>query len=149
MNIERLVKQLEKDVGKSLRLYQDSYNNKLIGIGHLITNSDPEALRDIRPGQKISESKCTELLNSDLATAISDSVKIFGEDWLTFPEEFQESFTNLMFSTKREDIGTLKNIIVHATNRDWKLVKEAFSELDLRKTEPARVSRMLSKLQNL
>jgi GH24 family phage-related lysozyme (muramidase) len=149
MNVERLIKQLEKDVGKSNRLYQDTDGNKLIGIGHLITDDDPEALRDIRPGQKISESKCTELLTSDLTAVITDCVKIFGTEWESFPEEFQESFANILFSTDRNNISDLKDIIYNAVDRNWTQVVVALKETAVYQSNPQRIARMQSRLSIL
>lgn len=74
INTKRLMRQLEIDEGKKLKVYYDTEGLLTVGIGHLIKNTDPPEIRNLKVGDSITEDQCRELFNNDLAIAIADFI---------------------------------------------------------------------------
>lgn len=149
MNIERLMKQLELDEGKRLRVYLDHLGNPTVGIGHLIQESSPEYLKSAKVGDKITEEQCKELFIADLANAIQDAIIIFGEKWDSFPVEAQEVFVNMAFNLGRSGLMKFKKTIFYAYNHDWENVAKEMMDSRWAKQVPNRAAKLKAKIERL
>ena len=76
--IDKLRKDLENDEGNVLEIYLCSENHPTFGIGHLVTEKDPEHGQPV--GTKVSEERVQSIFSEDVATTISDCKRLF-EDW--------------------------------------------------------------------
>lgn len=112
MKLERLKKQLVKDEGKSLKVYKDHLGYLTVGIGHLIVESDPEEIRNLALGDKITEEQCNDLFMQDLAKAIADAKIVFDPVWDTFPDIVQEVVINMLFNLGRPRFFKFKKTIL-------------------------------------
>ena len=61
MDIEKLREQLEIDEGVVHEIYLDHLGYPTFGIGHLVTDTDPEYGADV--GTKVDETRCIEAFN--------------------------------------------------------------------------------------
>lgn len=118
INTKRLMRQLEIDEGKKLKVYYDTEGLLTVGIGHLIKNTDPPEIRNLKVGDSITEDQCRELFNNDLAIAIADFRVIFS-DWETIPAEVQEIIINMLFNLGRNRLLKFKKFIEAVYAKQW------------------------------
>ena len=69
MDLEKLRKQLEIDEGVVHEIYLDHLGYPTFGIGHLVTESDPE--HGLAVGTAISSERCSQAFESDIQGAVS------------------------------------------------------------------------------
>lgn len=112
------MRQLEIDEGRRLNVYLDTEGLRTVGIGHLIKESDPPEIRDLKVGDKITLIQCQTLFEKDLATAITDYKVIFPQ-WETFPAEVSEIFINMLFNIGRQRFLGFKKMIAAAYDKNW------------------------------
>lgn len=124
MDIDRLMRQLAIDEGRRVRVYLDTEGLRTVGIGHLIKATDPEWLRDLEVGDKITDEQITELFTQDLAIAISDAKTVFEPVWDEFPDIAQEVVINMLFNLGRHRFLGFKKTIAYAYTKDWKNMSE-------------------------
>ena len=116
---QRVYEQLRIDEGVEYEIYLDHLGYATFGVGHLITDRDPENNREV--GTKISEERVQTAFESDLDTAISECIALYGEStWnMDFPEEVQEILVNMIFNMGRTRLAKFKNFRAALENRDW------------------------------
>ena len=64
MDLKKLRKQLEIDEGVVHEIYLDHLGYPTFGIGHLVTESDPE--HGLAVGTAISPERCSQAFSSDI-----------------------------------------------------------------------------------
>ena len=106
MNREQVQKQLAIDEGIVHEVYLDHLGYATFGIGHLITDKDPE--QGCTVGTPISEERVTEAFQSDLDISIGEC-KVLFDLWDTYPGEVQEILVNMMFNLGRPRLSKFKN----------------------------------------
>ncbi len=146
MNINRLIKQLKIDEGASLTVYLDHLGYKTVGIGHLIKDTDPEWLKKLNVGDKITEVQQNELFVVDMSLALQDAMTIFHPVWEQFPDEVQEVFINMLFNLGRPRFLGFKKMILAAHNLDWAKVSVEMMDSKWAKQVPNRAARLKSKI---
>lgn len=149
MNIKRLIRQLEIDEGRSLRVYADSLGYKTVGIGHLIKQTDLDEIKNLVAGDKITEQQCYELFIEDMAVAIKDAVTVFYDVWQKFPDEAQEVFVNMIFNLGRTRFLKFKKTIAAAHNFDWPTVSVEMIDSVWAKQVGNRAGRLSAKIRDL
>ena len=144
---ERVFEQLKIDEGVVHEIYLDHLGYATFGVGHLITDRDPENGRDV--GTKISEKRVETAFESDLDTAISECIALYGESTWTmdFPDEVQEILVNMIFNMGRTRLAKFKNFRAALENRDWeKAAVEGRDSLWYRQVTN-RAERLMSRLE--
>ena len=117
MNREQVQKQLAVDEGIVNEIYLDHLGYATFGIGHLITDKDPEQGCDV--GTPVSEERVTEAFQADLDIAIGEC-KVLFDMWETYPGEVQEILVNMMFNLGRPRLSKFKNFKKAVDAGDWK-----------------------------
>ena len=117
MNREQVQKQLAIDEGIVNEVYLDHLGYATFGIGHLITDKDPEQGCDV--GTPVSEERVTEAFQADLDIAIGEC-KVLFDLWDTYPGEVQEILVNMMFNLGRPRLSKFKNFKKAVDAGDWK-----------------------------
>ena len=84
MDIDKLRQELEYDEGVEYKIYHDHLGYPTFGIGHLVTQSDPEFSQPL--GTPVSEERVAECFNQDIETTISEC-KILFDNFDELPEE--------------------------------------------------------------
>ena len=127
MNIEALREQLKIDEGVKYEIYKDHLGYPTFGIGHLITEDDPE--HGEPDGTEISEDRVNEVFESDVATFVSEA-KILFPDLDELPDVAQQVIVNMAFNMGRPRLSKFKNFIAGVNDRDW--VRAAEEMMDSR-----------------
>ena len=127
MNIEALREQLKVDEGVKYEIYKDHLGYPTFGIGHLITENDPE--HGEPNGTEISEDRVNEVFETDVATFVSEA-KILFPDLDDLPEVAQQVIVNMAFNMGRPRLSKFKNFIAGVNDRDW--VRAAEEMMDSR-----------------
>ena len=117
MNREQVQKQLAVDEGIVNEIYLDHLGYATFGIGHLITDKDPEQGCDV--GTPVSEERVTEAFQADLDIAIGEC-KVLFDMWETYPGEVQEILVNMMFNLGRPRLSKFKKMNQALEMGDWK-----------------------------
>ena len=116
MNIEALREQLKIDEGVKYEIYKDHLGYPTFGIGHLITENDPE--HGEPDGKEISEDRVNEVFAIDVAKFVSES-KILFPDLDELPDVAQQVIVNMAFNMGRPRLSKFKNFIAGVNDRDW------------------------------
>ena len=116
MNIEALREQLKIDEGVKYEIYKDHLGYPTFGIGHLITENDPEHGKP--DGTEISEERVNEVFETDVAKFVSES-KILFPDLDDLPDVAQQVIVNMAFNMGRPRLSKFKNFIAGVNDRDW------------------------------
>ena len=116
MNIEALREQLKVDEGVKYEIYKDHLGYPTFGIGHLITENDPE--HGEPDGTEISEDRVNEVFETDVAKFVSES-KILFPDLDELPDVAQQVIVNMAFNMGRPRLSKFKNFIAGVNDRDW------------------------------
>ena len=142
MNIEALREQLKVDEGVKYEIYKDHLGYPTFGIGHLITEDDPE--HGEPDGTEISEDRVNEVFESDVATFISEA-KILFPNLDDLPEVAQQVIVNMAFNMGRPRLSKFKNFIAGVNDNDW--VRAAEEMMDSRWAD--QVGARATRLRNL
>ena len=116
MNIEALREQLKIDEGVKYEIYKDHLGYPTFGIGHLITENDPEHGKP--DGTEISEDRVNEIFETDVAKFVSEA-KILFQDLDDLPDVAQQVIVNMAFNMGRPRLSKFKNFIAGVYDRDW------------------------------
>ena len=142
MNIEALREQLKVDEGVKYEIYKDHLGYPTFGIGHLITEDDPE--HGEPNGTEISEDRVNEVFESDVAKFVSEA-KILFPDLDELPDVAQQVIVNMAFNMGRPRLSKFKNFIAGVNDRDW--VRAAEEMMDSRWAD--QVGARATRLRNL
>ena len=142
MNIEALREQLKVDEGVKYEIYKDHLGYPTFGIGHLITEDDPE--HGEPDGTEISEDRVNEVFETDVAKFVSEA-KILFPDLDDLPEVAQQVIVNMAFNMGRPRLSKFKNFIAGVNDRDW--VRAAEEMMDSRWAD--QVGARATRLRNL
>ena len=95
MNLDQLKQELAEDEGCKYEIYLDHLGLPTVGIGHLITEDDPEAQLSV--GTPVSEERVNMLFRRDIAVTVEDCHRLY-DDFKDLPEEAQLIIANMMFN---------------------------------------------------
>ena len=116
MNLDTLRKQLEIDEGIKHDIYLDHLGLPTFGIGHLITNADPESGQEV--GTTISDERVRSAFEADVVSVIEDCNKLYN-DFDELPEEVQQIIANMMFNMGRTRLSKFRGMKRGVDDRDW------------------------------
>ena len=116
MNLDTLRKQLEIDEGIKHDIYLDHLGLPTFGIGHLITNADPESGQEV--GTTISDERVRSAFKADVVSVIEDCNKLYN-DFDELPEEVQQIIANMMFNMGRTRLSKFRGMKRGVDARDW------------------------------
>ena len=139
MNLDKLRKQLEIDEGVKYEIYKDHLGYPTFGIGHLITEDDPE--HGEPDGTEISEDRVNEVFESDVAKFVSEA-KILFSDLDELPDVAQQVIVNMAFNMGRPRLSKFKNFIAGVNDRDWTRAAEEMMDSRWADQVGARATRL-------
>ena len=139
MNIESLREQLKTDEGVKYEIYKDHLGYPTFGIGHLITEGDPE--HGEPDGTEISEDRVNEVFETDVAKFVSEA-KILFPDLDDLPEVAQQVIVNMAFNMGRPRLSKFKNFIAGVNDRDWTRAAEEMMDSRWADQVGARATRL-------
>jgi lysozyme len=146
MNIEKLREQLKIDEGCVYELYNDHLGFATFGIGHLVTESDPENGQEI--GTPVSESRVVEAFEQDVQTVLSDCTILY-PDFDELPEEAQQVIANMMFNLGRPRLSAFKGMKAGVDARDWNEAADQMVDSRWYRQVGARAERLVERIRVL
>jgi len=146
MDIEKLREQLKIDEGCVYELYNDHLGYATFGIGHLVTESDPEHGQEI--GTPVSESRVVEAFEQDVQTVLSDCAILY-PDFDELPEEAQQVIANMMFNLGRPRLTAFRGMKAGVDARDWNEAADQMVDSRWYRQVGARAERLVERMRNV
>ena len=146
MDIEKLREQLEIDEGVVHEIYLDHLGYPTFGIGHLVTDDDPEYGADV--GTKVDEARCIEAFNEDVESVIKDC-KILYSDFDDLPEEVQQIVANMMFNMGRPRLSKFKGMKRGVDAKDWNAAADEMVDSAWYRQVTNRANRLVEGMRNV
>ena len=146
MNKDQLRQELADDEGCKYSVYLDHLNLPTFGIGHLITESDPEFGQPI--GTEVSEERVRKAFNLDVAVTI-DECKVLYPDFDDLPEEAQLVICNMMFNMGRPRLSKFKGMKAGVDARDWNKAADEMVDSRWHDQVPNRAKRLVKRMRDL
>ena len=146
MNKDQLRQELADDEGCKYEIYLDHLNLPTFGIGHLITESDPEFGQPI--GTEVSEERVRKAFNLDVAVTI-DECKVLYPDFDDLPEEAQLVICNMMFNMGRPRLSKFKGMKAGVDARDWNKAADEMVDSRWHDQVPNRAKRLVKRMRDL
>lgn len=142
----RLRQLLEHDEGCIYEVYLDHLDKKTVGIGHLVTESDPEY--DWPLGFPVSEERVHELFHQDVEVSVKDA-KFMHPDLDNMPEDAQVTIISLAFQLGLPRYQKFMKHHAAIKARDWKEAAAQLRDSKLYRQTPARTERHAARLEAL
>ena len=146
MNKDQLRMELADDEGCKYLIYLDHLNLPTFGIGHLITEADPEFGEPI--GTEVSEERVRKAFNLDVAVTI-DECKVLYDDFDDLPEEAQLVICNMMFNMGRPRLSKFKGMKAGVDSRDWNKAADEMVDSRWHDQVPNRAKRLVKRMRDL
>ena len=146
MNIEQLREQLEVDEGCVYEIYNDHLGYATFGIGHLVTESDPEQGQSL--GTPVSSDRVAEAFESDIQSVLRDC-DILYEDFGDLPEEAQQVIANMMFNMGRPRLSKFKGMKRGVDSRDWNAAADEMVDSAWYRQVTNRADRLVERMRAL
>ena len=144
MNIDMLREQLEIDEGIKHEIYLDHLGYPTFGIGHLVTESDPEHGQEV--GTPVSEDRVIEAFKSDLESVLSDCSRLY-PDFESLPEEAQQIIANMMFNLGYPRLSKFKNMKACVDQKDWMGAGDEMMDSRWYNQVPNRAGRLVNRMK--
>ena len=142
----RVEEQLRIDEGVKYEIYLDHLGYPTFGIGHLITDADPEVGMDI--GAPITEERVAQAFERDLDLMIEECEKQY-PTWNDLPEEVQEILVNMMFNLGRTRLNKFKKMNAAIARREWKVAAAEGRDSRWYNQVTNRAERLMSRLEQV
>jgi len=146
MNVQKLKEQLEIDEGIVHEIYLDHLGYPTFGIGHLVTESDPE--HGLAVGTAISSERCSKAFESDIQGVLRDC-NILYSDFEDLPEEAQQIIANMMFNLGRPRLSKFVGMKRGVDARDWDTAADEMVDSRWYQQVSTRAKRLVSRMRAL
>jgi GH24 family phage-related lysozyme (muramidase) len=146
MNIEQLREQLEVDEGCVYEIYNDHLGYATFGIGHLVTESDPEQGQSL--GTPVSSDRVAEAFESDIQSVLRDC-NILYSDFDDLPEEAQQVIANMMFNLGRPRLSKFAGMKRGVDARDWNAAADEMVDSAWYRQVTNRADRLVQRVRAL
>ena len=146
MNIEQLRLELEYDEGCVNSIYLDHLGLCTFGIGHLVTEDDPEYGMEV--GSEVSEERVAEVFESDIQVTLNEC-RLLYSDWDDLPEEVQLICANLMFNMGRPRLSGFKKFNAAIANRSWDEAADELVDSRYYRQVTNRADRLVNRMRNI
>ena len=146
MDLEKLEEELEIDEGCKYEIYLDHLGYHTFGIGHLITEDDPEIFWEV--GTSIDTVRVHETFESDIETVLSDCTKLY-EDFEDLPEEAQRVIANMMFNMGYTRLSKFKGMKRGVDARDWNTAADEMVDSRWYNQVTNRANRLVKRMRSL
>ena len=144
MDIDKLREEIEYDEGNVEKIYLDHLGLPTFGIGHLVTQSDPEFSQPL--GTPVSEERVAECFNQDIETTISEC-KILFDNFDELPEEVQRIIANMLFNMGRPRLSRFHKMKKAIDNRDWIEASVQMKDSLWARQVPNRADRLVKRME--
>jgi len=146
MDIEKIREQLEVDEGCVYEIYNDHLGYATFGIGHLVTESDPEQGQSL--GTPVSSDRVAEAFESDIQSVLRDC-NILYSDFDDLPEEAQQVIANMMFNLGRPRLSKFAGMKRGVDARDWNQAADEMVDSAWYRQVTNRADRLVERIRAL
>ena len=146
MNIEKLQEELEIDEGCKYEIYLDHLGYTTFGIGHLITDDDPEYGWEV--GASIDTVRVHEAFESDIEGVLSDCSKLYS-DFGDLPEEAQRVIANMMFNMGLTRLSKFKGMKRGVDAKNWNQAADEMVDSRWYNQVTNRADRLVERMRNI
>ena len=146
MNINQLRKELEVDEGCVYEVYLDHLGLPTFGIGHLITEWDPEYSSSV--GTKVSEERVKEAFNRDVLIVVEDCKKLY-KKFDKLPDEVQLIIANMMFNMGRPRLSKFKGMKRGVMAGDWNEAADEMVDSKWYRQVTNRAERLVQRMRDV
>ena len=146
MNRSQLKKEIIADEGMVKHIYEDHLGYPTFGVGHLITEKDPEWKKSL--GTEVSEERVHECLEKDLDIVLKDC-KILYPDFDDLPEEVQHIVANMMFNMGLTRMYKFKGMKAGVDSKDWNKAADEMVDSRWYKQVTNRANRLVERMRKV
>lgn len=146
MDLNRLREEIAADEGIKHEIYLDHLGLPTFGIGHLVTDSDPEHGEPV--GTEVSEERVVEAFDTDVEIVLNDCAKLY-EDFEELPEEVQLIIANMMFNMGRPRLSKFKGMKAGVDARDWNKAADEMVDSRWYRQVTNRADRLVQRMRAL
>jgi lysozyme len=146
MDLQRLQEELEYDEGVKYEIYLDHLGLPTFGIGHLVTEADPEHGQEV--GTEVSEDRVAEAFEQDIQTTLSECTVLY-PDFEDLPEEAQLIIANMMFNMGRPRLSQFKGMKRGVDARDWNAAADEMVDSRWYRQVTNRADRLVQRMRAL
>ncbi len=141
---DRLREELKIDEGCKYEIYLDHLGLPTFGIGHLITDKDPE--HQMGMGTPVDEIRVNEAFEQDVHVTLGECRKLF-DDWDNLPEEVKLITANMMFNMGRPRLSQFKKMIQAIKDSNWIEAGNQMQDSRWYKQVTNRADRLISRMK--
>lgn len=146
MDLIKLREQLEIDEGVKYEIYKDHLGYPTFGIGHLVTDSDPEFGYDV--GTPVSEQRVEEAFDIDVQVVLRECDKLY-PDFDNLPEEVQQIIANMMFNLGRPRLSKFKGMKKGVDEKNWNTAADEMVDSRWYRQVGKRAERLVERMRNV
>ena len=146
MNLEKLYEEIKEDEGEILSIYKDHLGYDTFGIGHLVTEADPEHGKPV--GTPVSAERVREVFEVDIEKSIYYCEAQYAQ-WHNWPEEVQLIMVNMMFNMGPTRMAKFKNMHAALSIKDWKQAAAEGRDSLWYRQVTNRAERLMRRLENV
>jgi len=146
MHLDQLRMQLEYDEGCKYEIYLDHLGLPTFGIGHLVTEDDPE--HGQMTGTPVSEERVVEAFENDIQVTLSECRKLY-DNWNDLPDEVQLIIANMMFNMGRPRLSGFKKFNAAIANKEWEEASEEMIDSRWYRQVTNRAERLVKRMRNV
>lgn len=146
MNLDQLKQELAEDEGCKYEIYLDHLGLPTVGIGHLITEDDPEARMNV--GTPVSEERVNMLFRRDIAVTVEDCHRLY-DDFKDLPEEAQLIIANMMFNLGYPRLSKFVGMKSCVDKRDFNGAAEEMIDSKWFDQVPNRAKRLVARMRSI
>ena len=144
MDIDQLRETLKVDEGVKNEIYLDHLGLPTCGIGHLITEDDPE--HGLEVGTHIDDERVNELFDQDVQVTLGECRLLF-QNFDNLPEEVKQVCANLMFNMGRPRLSRFHKFRKALENSDWIEAGKELKDSRYYRQVTARADRLIARLE--
>jgi lysozyme len=143
---DKLREEIASDEGCRMEIYLDHLGLPTMGIGHLITQDDPEYNQPV--GTLITEERVRQLFNLDIAVTLEDCRMIY-PDFESLPEEAQLVIANMCFQLGRPRLTKFRKMKAAVDERRWNDAADEMVDSRWHDQTPNRAKRLVKRIRDL
>jgi len=146
MNVNTLREELERDEGRVDAIYLDHLGYPTFGIGHLITDDDPEHGSPV--DTPVSDLRVVEAFEDDVQNVLTDCEKLYIQ-WEHLPEEVQLIIANMMFNMGYPRLSKFKGMKRGVDDRNWNQAADEMVDSRWYNQVTKRADRLVTRMRNV
>lgn len=146
VNVEKLISDLEVDEGCKFEIYNDHLGYPTFGIGHLITEDDPEHGQPL--GTPIDEDRVREAFEKDVDRVRMDCLKLY-PNFTSLPDDAQLIIANMMFNMGLPRLSQFKKMKAAVEASDWDEAANQMEDSRWFRQVPNRAQRLIDRMRLL